>query len=85
MKYLMLLILVGCGAASPKMVYTPSGAQGYQIECKKNLEDCLSQAGEMCGSRGYTVVHSDSHTGGIAADWIPGPIDWYNITVQCGS
>jgi hypothetical protein len=30
------------------------------------------------------VIDSDSHAGGIFADWVAGPVTWYKLSYTCG-
>src|SRR5207253_525696 len=54
------------------------------VKCKADRNECLAEAGEQC-PRGYTVLSEDSHPGGAAADYLPGPVTWYTMLVRCKS
>jgi hypothetical protein len=49
-------LLTGCVAATP--VITPSGQQGFTIDCSpmNDIGQCYKKAGELCGSNGYEVI-----------------------------
>lgn len=78
-----IFLSLASGTAQPQRIISPYGQTAYIVECKRTTNDCLHQAGNLCGSQGYIVLHTDSHAGGILADWLPGPITWYNLTIQC--
>ena len=67
MKYLpLLLILGGCATSSP--TYGPDGKQAHSINCSgaaRNWGMCLEKAGELCGSRGYSVVERSDQQGAV--------------------
>lgn len=86
-KIVMVLVfgLVNCGTASPKLVRSPNGNIGYNLECQRSRENCLAQINELCKDGGYYILSESSHPGGLFADWFPGPITWFNISIQCGS
>lgn len=78
------LMMVACGTASPKAISSPTGQKGFALECQRSRENCLSQAGSLCSNEGYFITSESSHAGGALADWIPGPVSWFNIQVVCG-
>jgi hypothetical protein len=45
---------------------------------------CLQKASQTCGGGPYLVLDSDSHSGGLLADVMPGPVTWYAMTYRCG-
>ncbi len=54
---LLLVAVVGC--ATQKEIFLPSGEKGYSIACGGNASswnDCLSKAGDTCGSSGYEII-----------------------------
>lgn len=59
-----LTMLVGC-RASVTEVKGPDGERAYSIDCGSNVvfaagqAKCLEAAGEVCGRRGYVVLHED--------------------------
>lgn len=54
------LLLTGCGLAAPSSpIYTPTGSIGYHIDCSglaRNWGDCEQQAGQLCKSKGYSII-----------------------------
>jgi hypothetical protein len=44
----------------------------------------LQKASQSCGGGPYQVLDSDSHSGGLVADLMPGPVTWYAMTYRCG-
>lgn len=51
---LLSLILAGCVTVHES--YAPDGRRAYTLNCTaKYWDDCLSRAGEICGSAGYDV------------------------------
>jgi Cu/Zn superoxide dismutase len=77
------LITLGCGPApTAKPARTPSGSHGFHIKCKQPREDCLAKAAESCGGA-FHLVSESSHAGGTAADYLPGPITWFDMLVEC--
>tara|TARA_B110000238_G_C15706914_1_gene260824 strand:- start:37 stop:417 length:381 start_codon:yes stop_codon:yes gene_type:complete len=77
-------LLVGCGGSnSPESFIGPSGQVLETVKCKSSPKQCFAQANKSC-SGSYQVVSSESHAGGILADFIPGPVTWYGMTYQCG-
>lgn len=82
------LLALACLAAmsSPSIgetIYAPSGAVMSQASCKSNSTDCMKQASRECQGS-YQVIDSESHAGGLLADWMPGPVTWYSMIYQCG-
>lgn len=86
----MLVGAVGCGGRGVTAVRDPSnggepgGAEYFKAKCKSDIEDCANDAREQCGGA-YTVVHRESHAGGLLADALPGPVTWYTVTFRCGA
>ena len=60
-----------------------SGAAYFKAKCKSQIEDCLADAQSQCGGE-FTVIHRESHAGGLLADALPGPVPWYTVTFRCG-
>jgi hypothetical protein len=61
MRFAMLALaaiqLSGC-AVGVKPVYGPDGQQAHAITCSalgRDWSDCFEKAGQICGTRGYTV------------------------------
>ena len=61
----------------------PGGGEIHVTKCKDQGE-CYDQAAQSCGGGSYQVVDSDSHAGGILADWLAGPVTWYKLMYTCG-
>jgi hypothetical protein len=61
----------------------PSGARTETANCMYSSTGCMQQASQTCGGP-YQVLDSDSHSGGLVADLMPGPVTWYALTYQCG-
>jgi hypothetical protein len=64
-----LLLLAGCTSAA-KQAHLPDGRVGHSIRCWANMSGCTERAGEICGAKGYDVVHQQaspqaSSVGGI--------------------
>ncbi len=81
------LSLVGCatgqGGTGLLQMTAPDGQPYYRVKCNGSEQDCLAQANEACAGT-YQVVTSESHAGGLLADWIPGPVKWYSMHFACG-
>jgi len=83
------LTLLACGRTgitpieSPRLGGESSRVQYYQARCKSDVSNCFADAQSQCGSR-FTVVHQESHAGGLLADVLPGPVSWYTVTFRCG-
>ena len=41
------------------MTYLPDGRAGYAISCGQNWSNCVTKAGRLCRTKGYTVSYSD--------------------------
>lgn len=55
------LCLSGC--VTSRSIYTGSGQHGYEITCsgyKNTWEDCLAKAGDLCKSKGYSVLEKNN-------------------------
>lgn len=61
----------------------PSGANVYSTKCKSDPADCYAEAANYCQGS-YQILGSESHGGGIFADVINGPINYYTIQYRCG-
>ncbi|HEU0118759.1 MAG TPA: hypothetical protein VFR09_09020 [Alphaproteobacteria bacterium] len=59
--FALLCFLTACGSAAPsETVNLGDGTKGYRITCGgaySSVKDCYEQAGYLCGSKGYSVVH----------------------------
>lgn len=77
--------LVSCAAPSVKEFKAPDGTSVKTVKCTSESSKCFVAASQSCGGDGtYRVISSESHAGGIAADFIPGPVTWYAMTYVCG-
>lgn len=69
MKWLALalgvFVLSGCGARVTNIV-TPSGKQGFSLNCGAKMDRCMEKAGELCPN-GYNIVHQASGTVAVPA------------------
>ena len=63
--------------------HAPGGGEVHVTKCKDQGE-CYDQAAATCGGGSYQVVDSDSHAGGIFADYLAGPVTWYKLMYTCG-
>lgn len=61
----------------------PSGTPVSQAKCPYSPNGCLKEASETCKGP-YQVLDSDSHSGGLVADVMAGPVTWYAMTYKCG-
>lgn len=62
------LIILGC--ATSKKTYTPSGNEGYSINCggaALNWGMCYEKAGKICGKKGYTIIEKSGDKGTIVS------------------
>lgn len=81
-----LVLLSGCATTSVKQFQAPDGTAVKTVKCTSDPQKCFVAASESCpGSGTYRVVSSESHAGGLAADWIPGPVTWYGMSYACGT
>ena len=63
---------------------TDTGPNYYKAKCKSDIQDCFEDARGQCGGK-FTLVHKESHAGGLLADALPGPVTWYTVTFRCGA
>jgi hypothetical protein len=66
--YIVAVVCGGCLAACthPRMTYLPDGRAGYAISCNRfyqNWSSCVTKAGRLCRTKGYTVSYSDEVNG----------------------
>jgi hypothetical protein len=80
---LILATLLACGGGAKHMTAS-DGRAAIKIKCKSERTNCLVEASAACGSSGYHVLDEESHSGGIAADILPGPVPWWTMMVRCG-
>jgi len=77
------LSLSGCMETTGPSFNGPTGAALNTAKCSQSSVGCLQKASQICGGQ-YSVVDSESHSGGLVADLLPGPVTWYAMTYQCG-
>jgi len=78
-------LLTACATTSVKEFKTPDGTKVKIVKCTSDATKCFEQASQSCADGGtYRVISSESHAGGLVADWIPGPVTWYSMTYVCG-
>jgi hypothetical protein len=86
-RYLLLGIaamgLSGCMETAGPSFNGPSGTAVNTAKCGQASVGCLQKASQVCGGQ-YLVLDSESHSGGLLADALPGPVTWYGMTYQCG-
>jgi hypothetical protein len=86
-RYLLLCIaavgLSGCMETAGPSFNGPSGAALNTAKCSQSSVGCLQKASQVCAGQ-YSVVDSESHSGGLLADILPGPVTRYGMTYQCG-
>ena len=80
---LVALGLSGCMETAGPSFNGPTGAALNTAKCSQSSVGCLQKASQVCGGQ-YSVVDSESHSGGLVADLLPGPVTWYAMTYQCG-
>lgn len=59
-RFLPIVLLMGCASVEPVAVTGPSGGTAYSMSCAGgglSMEDCFVKASEMCPA-GYDVVSS---------------------------
>jgi len=49
-----LLLLASCGG--PTKTHAPDGKEAYILQCRGGRYACAQQAGDLCGSRGYSEL-----------------------------
>ena len=82
---LAITVLSGCATTTVKEFQGPDGRAIKTVKCTSDPSKCFGMASQNCPNGGtYRVISSESHAGGIAADFIPGPITWYSMTFSCG-
>jgi hypothetical protein len=75
--------LSGCMETAGPSFNGPTGTALNTAKCSQSSVGCLQKASQVCGGQ-YSVVDSESHSGGLLADILPGPVTWYALTYQCG-
>lgn len=79
------VILAGCATTSVSEFATPDGTKARAVKCTSDPQKCYVAASASCPQGTYRVVSSESHSGGIAADILPGPVTWYGMLYVCGA
>jgi hypothetical protein len=79
---LMFVVIASCAGSSGHSIRGPDGMMSYRLKCHPTIAECWEEAGDLCPS-GYHIVGQSSHPGGTLADWIPGPVTWYDLIVSC--
>lgn len=78
-------LLAGCSTAGVSEFKSPDGVSVKTAKCVSSVQKCFGMASESCPNGGeYKVLSSESHAGGLVADYIPGPATWYSMTYICG-
>ncbi len=86
LSILALVLVTGCSTSNIKEYRAPDGTAVKTVNCTSDSAKCFVSASESCPNGGtYRVVSSESHSGGLLADLIPGPITWYSMTYSCGA
>ena len=62
----------------------PSGTPVNTAKCPYSSTGCLKEASDTCKGGPYQVLDSDSHSGGLVADVMAGPVTWYSLSYRCG-
>lgn len=60
--YLSTLVVLLQGCAISRPTYLSDGSQGFSISCDGSavgMNVCYEKAGEMCGSRGYSLLNKE--------------------------
>jgi hypothetical protein len=68
--YLFALCAIVAGCATSRETFLPDGEKGHSINCSGtalNWGMCYEKAGDICGSRGYTVIAGGSDQGVVVA------------------
>jgi hypothetical protein len=81
---ILIWVLIGAAYAETDSAQGPDGRQIHQTTCQGSSSDCYKEARATCRGN-YQVLDSQSKSGGIFADAMPGPIQWYYMTYACGS
>jgi len=78
-------IATGCGVGL-KTIQAPNGAYYYQSKCNMSSDNCIEEAQRACYEVNgrFITINSESHGGGMLADFLPGPVIWYTLTFLCG-
>lgn len=77
-------VILVSGCTSVSEFRAPDGSSIKTVKCASDAAKCFALASQSCSAGTYRVVSSESHAGGLLADFIPGPVTWYAITYACG-
>src|SRR5258708_23855529 len=80
---LVALGLPGCMETAGPSFNGPTGAALNTAKCSQSSVGCLQKASQVCGGQ-YSVVHKQSHSGGLVAALLPRPVTCDPLTSQCG-
>lgn len=81
-----LSLITGCAAGPSAKTYTgPTGETSSNIRCTVDTSSCFEKASEVCNGGTYQVTSSYRNAGGLFADYFPGPVTWYTMSIICGS
>jgi len=91
---MMSLLICATAAFGEQQIVGPSGtpligpsgkplASALVARCKLPT-GCYEQATRDCRGRSYQILDSESHAGGLFADFWPGPFIWYTMSYVCG-
>jgi hypothetical protein len=83
---LSIAFISGCASPTVTDLRAPDGRAMKNVKCTGDSQKCMNLASDTCKDAGgtYQVIRSHSNSGGIAADIMPGPVTWYNLTFICG-
>ena len=70
--------------AETTSVKGPSGRAVLTTTCKSDASNCYAEASHNCGGGSYQILSSESHSGGLFGDAIPGPVSYYSVSYSCG-
>lgn len=86
------IMLSACASASK--TYGPDGREAYSINCSgaaRSWGMCMEKAGDICGSRGYSVISAVGDVGNLAiasattqnANLVAGSVMSRSMIVSC--
>lgn len=74
--------LLGCNNTGVRELQSVAGIRVYEAKCKGSGDACWLDAHQTC-SGGYELIDSESHSGGLVGDALPGPVTWSSMTFIC--
>lgn len=77
-------LLTGCAGTKVSTFTSPDGSSINKVKCNQDSNKCFVEASKSCNGGSYLVLDSESHAGGLAADYLAGPVTWYSFTYKCG-